>query len=1271
MKNTEMQSTLTPVLESDVLTQHADDHSHDDDHDLGIELKSLVSFEFNEGVGTAISDSADTSPDGIVKGSDATWSLGTIDDKGFAIALGGTSSISVPDTVAISQEIKSTYSVSLWFKADDIEAAGKQVLYEQGGTVRGLNIYLDNGDLYVGAWNEPTQESGWNGTWLKSEGLDADHWHFVTVTLDGTNTVQSGALRAYLDGIPFAEGQDQGDASQLWKHGSGIGIGGVERGTKFHDTGDFKGNGLQFKGLVDDVQVYDTTLSSADVMAVYEARTPEDIHTDDSGKMAEHEALLELVPRDAATHIAVKSGSWFDPTIWQGGVVPGNDAKVLIVDGVEVEYDQESDARLFTVRVDGHLEFASDQNTKMVVDTFIVAPSGHLTIGTEENPVQGNKTARIVIADNGRIDIDWDPTQLSRGLISHGSVEIVGQEKTTHLKVAVDPLAGQNTLTLEDVPQNWQVGDRLVLTGTDNLGGTWKKTSYGYDDTVWNGTQDEELTIAAINGNVITLDRPLLYNHTTPQSDLKASVANYSRNVIFESEYTGRPENLEIGGNRTQILRTPSEADLDLTRRGHVMLMHSPNIEVRNAEFFELGRTDKSRYLRDHVLDANGFPVLDESGEYIPTSPEENTNQRGRYSLHVHKTGVESEPAIISGNAVWGSPGWGFVHHDSNAIFEQNASYETYGAGFVAEAGNETGTWSNNIAIKAEGTLEDEKDGARVNNNDIGHNGTGFWFQSRIVGNDNNIAAGVRRSGFTYQLRGNDVELDPDTLPIPFVARYDNEAQPSTPPIHDFFNNETIASGRALTVIKANQNQKHDARSVIDGITGWEVTNGVHFQYTAHYTLRDALLIGTGAKDSRGIDFAANIEDFVVVDSEVSGFTTGANLSKHNTFEADRVLENSGYVLVNTTFANVTTPIANFDPNHDRILSNADLKPGLLNVAFDSRTDLVYSQASSDRKVLFEGTKTDSLGSIDLAFGTDTYLISFEGLENLLKEGYYTDGKGTRFLVAEDAIADRLTGDLRRFQYAIPLASDVNTGSAPALGLYSLAPDVRYSMNEGVSTVTAEVAGRTPNAVLKNGVTWTNDTPTGSPAALVFDGVNDIVTIPDSPQINLTEITDRTVSIWFQASATNTNRQVIYEEGGTTSGLNIYLEQGRLYAGAWADSEARWVTSSQVVQGNGWHHVAFVLDGSATGAWASNWMWAALDGQPFSGTQSTNFGVTVPVHSQDIGIGGVVDGTRFASSGSFNGSGEYFKGAIDDLQIFNKALQPFEVQVLFSGTIGS
>ena len=109
---------------------------------------------------------------------------------------------------------------------------------------------------------------------------------------------------------------------------------------------------------------------------VHQSGLGAEVHQDDPVKLAEHEAVMALVPRLGATSIAVRSGRWSDTRTWADGRVPGAGDDVLIVDGRDVTYDAASAAPIHTVRVDGTLDFAVDVGTRLVVDTMVVAPIG-------------------------------------------------------------------------------------------------------------------------------------------------------------------------------------------------------------------------------------------------------------------------------------------------------------------------------------------------------------------------------------------------------------------------------------------------------------------------------------------------------------------------------------------------------------------------------------------------------------------------------------------------------------------------------------------------------------------------------------------------------------------------------------------------------------------------------------------------------------------------------------------------------------------------------
>ncbi|MEO0405779.1 MAG: G8 domain-containing protein [Cyanobacteria bacterium P01_A01_bin.135] len=721
-------------------------------------------------------------------------------------------------------------------------------------------------------------------------------------------------------------------------------------------------------------------------------------HTDPA-KHKEHMAVMDLVKHGDATHVAVKSGNWSDASTWSNGRVPGDGAKVLIGDGFKVAYNVESEARLKTIRVDGQLDFATQQNTKMVIDTFVVAPEGKLTIGTKNNPVAGNVNTEIWIADNGKIDRGWDPTQVSRGIISHGEVEIYGQNKTTYAKLSQDAMAGDQELVLAEAPKNWKVGDSLVLTGTERVPDKWNSQK---KEMEWQGTQDEEVTIKAINGNRVTLDRPLTYDHDTPRGDLKAYLTNFSRNVTVASE---------------------NADSLPANQRGHVMFMHSDDVDVRYAEFRELGRSDKSELFDDFRVSGNGDRIM--NGD-TPQAGAAN-NIRGRYAVHFHRSGDDKsgEPARAVGNAVWGSPGWGFVNHDSYVVMEDNAAYDVFGSAFVTETGNETGAMRNNIAIKSEGSTSISKDLKRAKNHDIGHNGVGFWFQGRLVDNEGNIAAGQRHAGTVYLLRGEDqADVSSQNLDFPETIRYLDSTYNDKPHIESFKDHEVFASNKGLEVIKANPRQGHDARSVIDGLKAWEVRTGTHLEYTSKYTLKNLDLIGAEGDTNTGISFGNNADDMVVNGAKVRGFGRGLKTTKHHTFAN---IKDWGYYFVDTDIEGSKVNV-----NGDRFLSSGDLKQGQLDLKLNGNTDFHFNGGET---IEINGTKTDSLGSVGYWTGSDSYKISGSGMRNRVRQGYYTDKNGTPFITIEERIADRATGETRKLQYAVTIDDGLMSG-APKLGTY-------------------------------------------------------------------------------------------------------------------------------------------------------------------------------------------------------------------------------------------
>lgn len=686
----------------------------------------------------------------------------------------------------------------------------------------------------------------------------------------------------------------------------------------------------------------------------------QDPHPDDSNKNDEHLALLDLFPEASATHRAIADGSFSDPSTWNVGSVPGTGARAFVPSERTVVYGAISSEVLDWLRIDGHLIFQTTADTLLTAETVVVMPDGHYEMGSAAAPIPPGVHADVVFVGDGPIDLAADPEQLGRGLVSHGVASIHGAAKTTHVKVVADPPSGATSLTLVSAPSGWEVGDQLVLTGT-----RWVRSL----SPTWNGTQDEEITLTAIDGAHIEFTPALTFAHDTPAPELKASVANFSRNVSF---------------------RTQNGATLPANQRAHVMFMHSGAVDVRYALFHELGRTEKSQHLD-------------------PPS-----NIPGRYALHFHRTGVvgSGKFTLAQGNAVWGSPGWGYVQHDSFANLHDNVAYDVDGAAFVAETGNETGAWRRNIAIRSRGVLELAKELSRMANHDVAQNGAGFWFQGRLLTVENNISAGQRNGGFVYMHRGaGNIDSRTETLRFPDIARYGDSVTNSVPPIRAFRNNEAYASYVGLEVVKANPNQEHDVRSAIVGFTGWELHFGTDISYTRSYTFVDLYLNG-GNDAWQAMFFGSNVDDMVLQRAHIEGFYRGIEMRKEHTAG---IPDAWNFVFIDVDL-DAPMPLLGADSS-DLWISSGDLSTNVLEIDHGPTQDFVWDATPTN----FSGIKTDCVGSIDAPGGHDHLDFREPNLQALLDQGYFDDANGTPFIVAYHSITSRCNSEPIPRRYAIVL----------------------------------------------------------------------------------------------------------------------------------------------------------------------------------------------------------------------------------------------------------
>ena len=676
---------------------------------------------------------------------------------------------------------------------------------------------------------------------------------------------------------------------------------------------------------------------------------------------AQHMAHLDLMPVDAngnaamATHVAVNNGDWFNPATWANGQVPGEGALVHIPDGVTVSYEGSSNANIFMVRVDGKLDFFAENGTatKLVVDTMITSDNSFLGIHAD-GPADG--TVDLIFAEgsaaahgnhftdvspgNGVIGrYNWDPEQLSLGLVASGKVEINGKDVDAGIQLAEGPGVGATQLVFDiDVAgTGWEAGQQIVVAGTKYLGDN--------EDGSLNA-QDEVRTITdvqMVNGQmVVTIDEALEFDHTGRTNpltgeELTGYVGNLSRNVTVASEVADK--NGDGQADRGVSLGDPLGADEHyVTQRGHVMFMHNDDVTITDTAFFGLGRTDKSIPVDDFVTggtlgnnrlwDDNGVRGQFEPGvdEEVRTDAHLLMNQRGRYPLHLHEANQRHDDhedhehgvigpcaetgnsicqcqdqdgdgvpdcededyfdgAYIEGNVVWGSPGWGYVHHSSAAVLEGNLAYDVAGSSFVAELGDETGRWTDNLAVGTFGARETHPTtDAEAFNEDGGAAGNGFYLKARILEVDDNVAQSSGRAGFFYHTNGVDLRNTKvtDDPVLQSIAMGRDEIPTEDVPLGSFDGNTVIAAreGMRITTDPHDSVRKfNDAWSVIEDYTAWEVDeSGVSITYSSKYIFKDFLILGTEQKmsglggESAGLFFKTSVADISVLGGHVEHF---------------------------------------------------------------------------------------------------------------------------------------------------------------------------------------------------------------------------------------------------------------------------------------------------------------------------------------------------------------------------------------------------------------
>jgi uncharacterized protein (TIGR03067 family) len=431
---------------------------------------------------------------------------------------------------------------------------------------------------------------------------------------------------------------------------------------------------------------------------------------------------------------SAQSGPWSSPDTWEGKKVPDASARVQVRAGHTVTYDIASDRVIRSIHVAGTLTFARDRDTRLDVglikiqagdnasedgfncDAHLNAPDPGkdrpaLEVGTANDPIPAGHTAMIrlaavdgldketcpaIVCCGGRMDLHGAP--LSRTWVKLGAT--VSADRAGK-GIPIGP--GETEIKLADAVTGWRAGDRILVTTTTS------RSRVNQRQTLRQGpgiapAYTEVRTIKAINGDRLTVDRPLDYFHQG-EGDYRGEVANLSRNVIIES------------ADPLTLPSPPDKGGEGRVRgsRGHTMYHKHSTGAISYAEFRHLGK--------EGLL--------------------------GKYPIHVHLAGETMRGSYVLGTSVWDSGNrWVTVHGTNYFIVRDCVGYQSVGHGFFLEDGSEVfNVFDRNLAVQAFAGKPLPEQFLPFDHND----GAGFWWANSQNTFTRNVAVECDRYGFRFE----------------------------------------------------------------------------------------------------------------------------------------------------------------------------------------------------------------------------------------------------------------------------------------------------------------------------------------------------------------------------------------------------------------------------------------------------------------------------------------------------------------------------------------
>ncbi|WP_462281177.1 beta strand repeat-containing protein, partial [Salinivirga cyanobacteriivorans] len=225
-----------------------------------------------------------------------------------------------------------------------------QYIYEEGGGVNGIGVYIKNGNLYLNIYNDNAS----NRITLH-ETINANTTYILSFNWD------IGAFSGYLNNIPFSNQTSNGGITNLKQHTGDISIGFTGGGTR-DENGNNVNGGQNFTGEIGEILYYDASLLEEEVLDI----------------------SLELADRygisfdPVTTYYSYQTGNWDAFSTWThdpGGTtqtatdIPGDNDQIVILSGrtVTLTGNVTTSNNDITIRAGGTLDQATSEFTNTLL----------------------------------------------------------------------------------------------------------------------------------------------------------------------------------------------------------------------------------------------------------------------------------------------------------------------------------------------------------------------------------------------------------------------------------------------------------------------------------------------------------------------------------------------------------------------------------------------------------------------------------------------------------------------------------------------------------------------------------------------------------------------------------------------------------------------------------------------------------------------------------------------------------------------------------------